>query len=111
VRYLVLRLKRVRNPDVVCVERLEHFLKEAQREGLNVLLAGLRAEFLVAIDNVHFSAWYPDRNIFPEADEDYSATLRAVRHAYAELGDANTCEHCGARGLSVQPAEQLYYLV
>jgi sulfate permease, SulP family len=111
VRYLVLRLKRVRNPDVVCIERLEHFLKEAQRDGLSVLLAGLRADFLVAIDNVRFAAWYPDANVFPEADEDYSATLRAVRYAYAELGEANTGEHGDGWGLSAQHTEKLYYLV
>jgi MFS superfamily sulfate permease-like transporter len=31
---LVLRVKRVRDPDAVCLERLEHGLREAQAEGL-----------------------------------------------------------------------------
>ncbi|MBV8401304.1 MAG: SulP family inorganic anion transporter, partial [Acetobacteraceae bacterium] len=30
IRIIVLRLKRTRNPDMVCIERLEHFLKDMQ---------------------------------------------------------------------------------
>lgn len=110
-RYLVLRLKRVRNPDVVCLERLEVFLRDAAAEGLTVLLAGLRPELLRAMSNLEFSNWYPRANLFPEEDESFSATLRAVRQAYALLGNDNECPHCVRRA---QPREQvgnLYYLV
>ena len=40
IKFLVLRLKRVRNPDVVCIERIEHFLREETERGVTVLLAG-----------------------------------------------------------------------
>lgn len=111
VRFLVLRFKRVRNPDVVCIERLEHFLREAQRDGLIVLLAGIRPEFRAVLANLHFTAWYPSERFFPEEDETWSATVRAVRHAYALLGDTNTCPHCAGRAVSQQEAKELYYLV
>jgi sulfate permease, SulP family len=94
VRYLVLRFKRMRNPDVVCIERLEHFLREAQHDGLVVLLAGLRPETRTVLANLKFAAWYPVDRFFAEEDENWSATVRAVRHAYTLLGKENTCDHC-----------------
>jgi len=111
MRYVVLRFKRVRNPDVVCIERLEHFLREAQQDGLTVLLAGLRPEFLAAIDNLRFTGWYPAAHFFAEEDESYSATLRAVRHAYALLGDKNSCQHCAGHSRLDRKVANLYYLV
>jgi len=110
-RYVVLRFKRTRNPDVVCLERLEHFLRERQKEGVTVLLAGLRAEFLTAIGNLRFADWYPTENIYAEEDSTYSATLRAVRHAYRLLGEANRCEHCSQRAPTDHHVSNLYYLV
>ena len=43
LRYLVLRLKRVRNIDAVCLERLDHFLRAFSTSGVTVLLAGYAA--------------------------------------------------------------------
>jgi sulfate permease, SulP family len=110
IQYLVLRFKRVRNPDVVCIERIEHFLRDAQREGLVVLLAGLRPEFREVLKRLRFTDWYPAERFFPEEDETWSATVRAVRHAYAELGARNACAHCADRVDARQPSD-LYYLV
>lgn len=111
VRYLVLRFKRVRNPDVVCIERLEHFLREAHKDGLVVLLAGLRPEFRAVLANLRFTAWYPAERFFPEEDETWSATVRAVRYAYALLGESNSCPHCAARTQPQLHVANLYYLV
>ena len=111
VRYLVLRVKRVRNPDVVCIERLEHFLRDAQRDGLVVLLAGLRPALRRVLGNLRFSGWYPADRFFPEEDETWSATVRAVRYAYAQLGESNACAHCAGRFQIEQRTPDLYYLV
>ena len=67
--YIVLRLKRVRNPDMVCLERIEHFLHEAKSLGVTVLLAGVRPDFLAAIKGLHFLNWYPADNLFVEEDD------------------------------------------
>ncbi|EEA00810.1 sulphate transporter [Burkholderia sp. H160] len=111
VRYLVLRVKRVRNPDVVCIERLEHFLHDAQRDGLVVLLAGLRPALRKVLGNLRFNEWYPADRFFPEEDETWSATVRAVRYAYTQLGERNTCAHCAERVQAERSADDLYYLV
>ena len=114
IHHVVLRLKRVRNPDVVCIEKLEHFLRESQSNGRIILLAGLRPELLAALVNLKFSEWYPPERFFPEEDERYSATLRAVRYAYSLIADANTCAHCAQHGVEPTPVredDRLYYLV
>jgi len=103
--YLVLRLKRVRNPDVVSLEVLDLFLREARGRGLTVLLAGVRPDLLVALERIGTTGHHPADLIFREEERDYSATLNAVRHAY----------HLAGRPGAVQPGPahgpRIYYLV
>lgn len=114
IHYIVLRLKRVRNPDIVCLEQLEHFLHNATKLGMTLLLAGVRPDLFRAFSNVGFGEWFPRDRIFLEKDEDDtdSATLKAVRYAYTLLGDdANTCEHCASIEQNDPRKASLYYLV
>jgi sulfate permease, SulP family len=110
IRYIVLRMKRVRDPDMVCLERLEHFLKTAEKLGLTVLLAGLRSNLLEAVRRIRFAEWFPEDQMFPGGDEN-SATLAAVRSVYDRLGDANVCEHCRPKRAVVGRERWLYYRV
>ncbi|TDK98396.1 SulP family inorganic anion transporter [Mycobacterium paragordonae] len=98
-KIVILRLKRVRHPDVVCIERIEHFLRELTDRGVTVLLAGLRPDAAAILKNVGFQSWFPAEHVFPEEDREFSATLKAVRYAHAKAAD--------------RPATQadLYYLV
>lgn len=113
IRFIVLRLKRVRNPDIVCIERLEHFLHDAKKHGITVLLAGVRPELARAFSKLGFGEWFPKDRLFLEKEEDDtdSATLKAVRYAYKLLGDnAKNCEHCASiQGTEARNA--LYYLI
>jgi SulP family sulfate permease len=111
IRYVVLRLKRVRNPDVVCLERLEHFLRDTEKLGITVFLAGVRPEFLESIKRLRFTDWYPANRIFPEQDDKDSATLAAVRRVYELLGATNDCLHCAVPRKTGGAKERLYYLV
>lgn len=98
-RVVILRLKRVRHPDVVCIERIEHFLRELTDRGVTVLLAGLRPDTAAILKNVGFDSWFPAEHVFPEEDKEFSATLKAVRFAHATAADRPVA----------QP--DLYYLV
>ncbi|MGO8941730.1 MAG: SulP family inorganic anion transporter, partial [Mycobacterium sp.] len=98
VKFVVLRLKRVRHPDVVCIERIEHFLREETARGVTILLAGVRPDTLGILHNVGIQSWFPAQHIFPEEDEEFSATLKAVRHARGHLA-------------AVADSPDLYYLV
>lgn len=109
IKFVVLRLKRVRHPDVVCIERIEHFLREQTARGVTVLLAGVRPDTLAVSRNVGFQSWFPEEHIFPEEDEEYSATLRAVRYARTKLAALN---HKPLMPVAERAADpDLYYLV
>jgi sulfate permease, SulP family len=109
VKFIVLRLKRVRHPDAVSIERLEHFLREENGHGVTILLAGVQPDTLTVLKNIGFQRWFPTEQVFVEdEDEEDSATLKALRYAHASLDD-------GARGAVLAGAspgsDRLYYLV
>ena len=84
--HVVLRVKRVRNPDVVCLEHLEHFLHAADRRGVTVLLAGVRPDLLDAFARLRFGEWLPADGIFPQGSDEDSATLAAIRAVHQSIG-------------------------
>ncbi|GLE55844.1 putative sulfate transporter [Mycobacteroides chelonae] len=103
LKVVILRLKRVRHPDVVCIERLEHFIREHQELGVTVLLAGVRPDSLALLRNVGFTDWLPAEQVFPEEDREFSATLKAVRYAQTRLAETPSAP--------AAHQEKLYYLV
>ena len=84
--HIVLRVKRVRSPDAVCFERLEHALRDAQEQGFTVLLAGIRPDLMRGMRRLGFDEWLAPDYWFPEEEKRDSATLKAVRKAYELLG-------------------------
>jgi sulfate permease, SulP family len=110
VTFVVLRLKRVRHPDAVCIERLAEFLREEKGLGVRILLAGVRPDTLTILRNVGFERWFPTEQVFPEEDQEYSATLKAVRYAHSQLAlvTAGAPGPSDGIGSSDPPA---YYLV
>lgn len=95
--YIILRVKRVRNPDVVCLEHLEHFLRAAEQKGVTALLAGVRPDLAEAFGRLRFGEWLPDDRVFPQGNDEDSATLAAIRSVYDKTGK--------------DPADGLYYRV
>ena len=106
ISYIVLRLRRTRNADVVSIEHLERFLRETSSLGITVLLAGVRADLARILHNARFHDWLPVDRIFPEEEEEYSATIKAVRYAYRlfKLGEIKIESENNER-------KTLYYLV
>jgi sulfate permease, SulP family len=110
-RLFVLRIKRTRNPDVVCMEHLERFLKEMHSRKRTVLLCGVREEFARVMQNLRFDDWLPADCVFPEVNGEDSSTLRAVRRAYELLGD-DLCPNCPRRReREADRGEPLYYMI
>jgi SulP family sulfate permease len=111
-RVVVLRVRRARNPDLVCMERLEALLHALASRQVPVVLCGVRDDFAQAMRNLRFGAWFPAERVFggdPEAPG--SSTIKAVRYAYALAGQPVgelTCAHC--QELTPAP-ERLAYLV
>ncbi|HVS35035.1 MAG TPA: SulP family inorganic anion transporter [Gemmataceae bacterium] len=109
-RVVILRLKRVRNPDMVCLERLQHFLEDAAIHKATVLLCGVRPDFAQILENLHFHRWLPRDRVFLEEAMVMSSTLQAVRRAYEILGD-DVCPTCPRRGEASPDKADWYYMI
>jgi sulfate permease, SulP family len=110
IRFVVLRIKRTRNPDMVALERFEHFLQDMEKNGITVLLCGVRPAFAKAMSNLRFHNWLAADRVFREEHEKFSSTLKAVRHVH-ELLEENTCPHCVQNGTALPDRTAQYYLV
>jgi sulfate permease, SulP family len=111
LRYVVLRVKRVRNPDVVCLERLEQFLRASERIGVTVLLAGVRPDLFEAFGRLRFFEWFSPARIFSQGSDEDSATLAAIRSVYDHLGDHTAYAHWRQPKAPREPAGPLHYRV
>jgi SulP family sulfate permease len=109
-RIIVLRLKRTRNPDMVCLERLQRFLEDMQERKVTVLLCGVREDFAQALRNLRFHHWLPQDSVFLEDVTAGSSTLKAVRRAYELLGD-DLCPTCPRRHDTEADRAGWYYMI
>jgi SulP family sulfate permease len=109
IRIVVLRLKRTRNPDMVSLERLEHFLRDMRQHEVTVLLCGVRPDLADRLSNLRFNDWLPREHVFFEEPELHSSTLKAVRYAYQILPQ-NSCQHCAQEAVE-KARKEFYYLV
>jgi sulfate permease, SulP family len=111
---VVLRIRRARNPDLVCMEHLEHFLRDMSGQAIPVWLCGVRADFARVMQNLRFDGWLPRDQVVPgDPAAPGLSTVTAVRRAYQRLdglgADPNSCRHCMAR--RTMNAQQLYYMI
>jgi SulP family sulfate permease len=109
-RVIVLRLKRARNPDMVCLEHLQHFLQDMQARRVPVLLCGVRPDFAAVLKNLRFYDWLPEDHVFLEDASAGSATLKAVRRAYELLG-TDLCSVCPRRNEKDPEKGEWYYMI
>lgn len=108
VRVVVLRLKRVRNPDAACLELFERFVDQMARCHATVLFCGVRRDMAKALRASGLDVKLGKERIFLEKPSVFSSTLDAVRNAYELLG-ADLCATCPRRGESSK--EVLYYMI
>jgi SulP family sulfate permease len=110
VRVIVLALKWARNPDMVCLEHLRHFLLDVQASKTTVLLAGVRDDLAESLDRLQSHHWLPADCVFRENNSDISSTLLAVRRAYEILGD-DLCVTCPRRDEFEKNRADWYYMI
>ncbi len=107
-KVIVLRMKRVRSPDAVCMTLIDGFLSRMRARGVHVIMCGVRADLNEALERTGITRTLGPNQVFHEAAVRHSSTLQAVRHAYSMLD--TFCDHCPRR----DPANRdqaLYYLV
>jgi len=112
VRVVVLRLKRARNPDAVCLAVLERFMDRMQAAHVSVLICGVRPDFMKIIDASDLLGRLGrDRVfVFQETGAIWTSTLEAVRFAYQIVG-SDVCETCPRRGENLKEKDGWYYMI
>ncbi len=109
-RVVVLRLKRVRNPDGVCLRLLTDFVDDMDFRKVPVLMCGVRREMAIALRATGLEARLGPQRMFHEAPSVWSSTLDAVRQAYELLGD-DLCAACPRRTGPGTGREAWYYMI
>ncbi|MCS7015211.1 MAG: SulP family inorganic anion transporter [Gemmatales bacterium] len=108
-RIIVLRLKRVRNPDAACLRLLDEFVADMQARRIRVYFCGVRRDLAEAFERCGLVHRLGKEYLFLESGATWSSTLDAVRHAYAQLGE-DLCPHCPRRKAPSEP-EDWYYMI
>jgi len=92
-KVIILRLKRARNPDSVCMQILEQFIRRMHAQGVTVMLSGVDQEILKVLANVGILELIGASNVFREESEIWASTIQALKAAYSLLG-SQRCKHC-----------------
>jgi SulP family sulfate permease len=107
-RVLVLRLKRVRNPDAVGLALLEGFIDRIKSRGVNVVVCGVRADLHEAMIRTGLAGRLGEKEVFLEQPVRMTSTQLAIRHAYTLIPDR--CPTCPRRGATGSESA-LYYSI
>jgi SulP family sulfate permease len=112
VRVLVLRLKRVRNPDAVCMNVLDRFIERMHDLSVVVLICGVRPDLMKVINSSGLVRVLGSERVFvfEETGQFWTSTLEAVRFAYHILGN-DVCEICPQHAESLNRKEGWYYAI
>jgi SulP family sulfate permease len=110
IRVIVLRMKRVRNPDAVCLRLLDDFVMRMQDRSVTVLLCGVRRDLARILHSAGLDAKLGPERIFCETPSVWSSTLDAIRHGYDLLGN-DLCATCPRRNEAADGKEPWYYMI
>jgi len=105
-RVLVLRMKRLRNPDAAGLTLLEEFLDRVAARGVPVLMCGVRNRLFRTMQKTGLTARLGNHEVFLEQPVRQTSTLQAIRKAYTLVKDP--CPIC-RRDLAA--ADNLYYVI
>jgi SulP family sulfate permease len=84
-KIIVLRVKRLRNPDAVGMREIYLFVKRMRDAGTRVILAGVRADLLAGLRAAGALDDLEPNQVFVERQARGSSTMEAVAAAYAYL--------------------------
>jgi SulP family sulfate permease len=109
---IILRVKRARNPDAVCMSVLDRFYERMHDANITVLFCGVRPDLMKVIDSSGlFRRMGPEHVfVFEETGKFWTSTLEAVRVAYEIVGD-DVCEACPRHSESLNKKDGWYYLI
>lgn len=111
-RVVILRVKRVRNPDAVCMSVLDRFHERMHEAGVTVLFCGVRPDLMEVINSSGLFQRVGSEHIFvfEETGKFWTSTLEAVRVAYEIIGN-DVCDQCPRNAESLNQKDGWYYLI
>lgn len=90
---MLLRVKRLHNPDAMCLDILQQWIRNQRERGVTVLLSEVRADLERALKNLGMEKLIGEENIFYESQELYYSTVQAMQRGYEILGNQH-CQNC-----------------
>jgi SulP family sulfate permease len=95
VRVVILRMKRARNPDGVCLQVLDRFIERMRWHSVTVVLCAIRPDMMKALEAGRVLERLGQEHVFvfQETGAIWTSTLEAVRFAYERIG-ADKCATC-----------------
>lgn len=110
IRVILIRLKRARNPDAVCLKLFDNFIDSMHQRAIVVLLSGVHEGMRQSLENVGIIEKLGPPRVFLESAEIWSSTIDAVRYVYTLLG-TNRCELCKQQPTGANDADDLHYMI
>jgi len=107
-RVLVLRMKRLRSPDAVCLHLLDEHLLGLERRGVHVIMVGVRGDLYGALRRTGIVDRVGSDRIYREQKVRHTSTQQGIRYAYALVDEP--CATCPRRDPAVRD-RQLRYAV
>jgi SulP family sulfate permease len=94
-RAVVLRMKRVRSPDAVCMHLLDEHLARIQARGVEIVMVGVRQDLADALEATGIEERIGPERIFREQAIRFTSTQKGVQFAFGFMGEP--CETCPLR--------------
>ena len=112
LRVVVLRLKRARNADAVCLRVLDQFIARMHQQNVDVLLCGIRPDLMSVIDSSGLMRQLGRERVFvfEETGGIWSSTLEAIRFAYEIVG-SDVCLTCPRHSSSLSERQGWYFMI
>jgi len=110
LKVMVLRLKRVNNPDAVCMDVLLRFVEKMHERKVIVMLSGIRESMAQTLKNVGITRLVGEENVFREESEIWASTVTAMKKGYSLLGN-NHCHHCPNRAIAYEQRTDWSYMI
>lgn len=107
-RVVVLRMKRLRNPDAPGLAVVEEFLRRMQQRQVHVLLCGVRVHMYDTMVRAGLGPLFGTKDVFLEQPVRETSTMLAIKHAYELIGE--TCVDCPRKEMSARE-RPFYYTV
>ena len=110
LKVVVLRLKRVNNPDAVCMDVLQRFIEKMHERKVVIMISGIKEAMAQILKNVGISQLVGQENVFREESEIWASTVTAMKKGYSLLGN-NHCEHCPNRAIAREQRTDWSYMI